>query len=213
MQIVRLLLVDDHQLFRKSLVILLSIFENKLQISEASNGLEALEVVRNNEIDIVLMDIQMPKMNGIECLKQMKETYPQTKVIILTQFDDPSLIIHLIKLRADGFLLKESHPDELERAIITVLKKGQYYTELVQETLALSLGKNGQQLAQLDISPREFQVANLLKDGCSTIEIAEKLGLSTSTISSYRKSILVKTKCRNVADLVKLLLTTGMVMK
>ena len=113
-------------------------------------------------------------------------------------------------LGADGFLLKDSSPNELEKAIATVIQDGQYFTELVHETLALNLGKNGQQLAQLDISPREFQVANLLKDGLGTNEIAEKLGLSPSTISSYRKSLMDKTKCRNVAELVKLLFITGL---
>ncbi len=153
----------------------------------------------------------MPEMNGIACLKKIKELHSQVKVIILTQFDEPALIVHLVALGADGFLLKDSSPDELEKAINAVIQDGQYFTELVHETLALNVGKNGERLAQLDISPREFQVANLLKDGLGTNEIAEKLGLAPSTISSYRKSIMDKTKSKNVAELVKLLFTTGLV--
>ena len=120
------------------------------------------------------------------------------------------MIVHLVALGADGFLLKDSSPNELEKAIATVIQDGQYFIELVHETLALNLGKNGQRLAQLDISPREFQVANLLKDGLGTNEIAEKLGLAPSTIGSYRKSIMHKTKSKNIAELVKLLFTTGL---
>ncbi|MCA6380532.1 MAG: response regulator transcription factor [Cytophagales bacterium] len=150
-------------------------------------------------------------MNGIDLLKKIKELHSQVKVIILTQFDEPALIVHLVALGADGFLLKESSPDELEKAIVTVIQDGQYFTELVHETLALNVGKNGERLAQLDISPREFQVANLLKDELGTNEIAEKLGLAPSTISSYRKSLLDKTKSKNVTELVKLLFTTGLV--
>ena len=172
--------------------------------------MNALYKLNGDQIYIVLCDIQMPNQNGIDCLKKMKELHPQVRVIILTQFDEPALIVHLVALGADGFLLKDTSPDELEKAIATVIQDGQYFTELVHETLALNLGKNGQQLAQLDISPREFQVANLLKDGLGTNEIANKLGLASATISSYRKSIMDKTKSKNVAELVKLLFTTGL---
>ena len=173
--------------------------------------MEALDKLNSDQIDIVLLDIQMPSLNGIDCLRKIKELHPQVKVIILTQFSEPALIVHLVALGADGFLLKDTGPNELEKAIATVIQDGHYFTELVHETLALNLGKNGQHLAQLDFSPREFQVANLLKDGLGTSEIAEKLGLAPSTISSYRKSIMNKTKSKNVAELVKLLFTTGLV--
>jgi two-component system response regulator DegU len=206
----KLLVVDDHQLFRRSLVRLLAIFPINLTLFEAASGLEALNTLKCEQIDIVLLDIQMPNLNGIDCLRKIKELHPQVKVIILTQFDEPALIVHLVALGTDGFLLKDSSPDELEKAIATVIQDGQYFTEVVHETLALNLGKNGQQLAQLDISPREFQVANLLKDGLGTDEIANKLGLAPATISSYRKSIMHKTKSKNIAELVKLLFTTGL---
>jgi two-component system response regulator DegU len=210
MENVNLLVVDDHQLFRKSLVRLLQVFSINLTFFEAANGFEALETLKSKKIDIVFLDIQMPEMNGIDCLKKIKALHTHIKVIVLTQFDEPALIVHLITLGADGFLLKDSNPDELEKAIRAVIQDGHYFTELVHETLALNVGKNGEHLAQLDVSPREFQVANLLKDGLGTIEIAEKLGLAPSTVSSYRKSIMQKTKCENVAQLVKLLFTTGL---
>jgi two-component system response regulator DegU len=207
----KLLVVDDHQLFRKSLVRLLEIFPINLTLIEAGSGMEALDKLNSDQIDIVLLDIQMPSLNGIDCLRKMKELHPQVKVIILTQFDEPALIVHLVALGADCFLLKDSSPNELEKAIATVIQDGQYFTELVHETLALNLGKKGQQLAQLDISPREFQVANLLKDGLSTEEIAGKLGLATFTVSSYRKTLMKKTKSKNVADLIRLLFSIGLV--
>jgi two-component system, NarL family, response regulator DegU len=210
MENVNLLVVDDHQLFRKSLVSLLAIFPINLTFFEAGSGLEALDKLNSDQIDIVLLDIQMPSLNGIDCLRKIKELHPQVKVIILTQFDEPALIVHVVALGADGFLLKDTSPNELEKAIATVIQDGQYFTELVHETLVLNLGKNGERLAQLDISPREFQVANLLKDGLGTSEIANKLGLASATISSYRKSIMDKTRCKNVAELVKLLFTTGL---
>jgi two-component system response regulator DegU len=207
----KLLVVDDHQLFRKSLVSLLAIFPINLTFFEAANGLEALETLKGNQIDIVLLDVQIPSLNDIDCLRKIKELHSQVKVIILTQFSEPALIVHLVALGADGFLLKDTSPDELEKAIVTVIRDGQYFTELVHETLALNVGKNGEHLAQLDISPREFQVANLLKDGLSTEEIAGKLGLATFTVSSYRKTLMKKTKSKNVADLIRLLFSIGLV--
>lgn len=210
MENINLLVVDDHQLFRKSLVSLLAIFPINLTFFEAGSGLEALDKLNSEQIDIVLLDIQMPSLNGIDCLRKIKELHPQVKVIILTQFDEPALIVHVVALGADGFLLKDTSPNELEKAIETVIKDGQYFTELVHETLALNVGKNGERLAQIDISPREFQVANLLKDGLGTNEIANKLGLAPATISSYRKSVMDKTKTKNTAELVKLLFTTGL---
>ncbi len=210
---VNLLVVDDHQLFRKSLVRLLATFPLNLIFFEAEDAFEALEVLKGSPINIVLLDVQMPRMNGIECLKEIKKQYPHVKVIILTQFDEPALIVHLVAVGADGFLLKDSSPNELEKALINVIQDGQYFTQQVVDTLALTKGKSGQLLAQLDISPRETQVANLLKDGLGTSEIADKLGLATSTVSSYRKSIMHKTKSKNVADLVKLLFTTGLAVK
>jgi DNA-binding NarL/FixJ family response regulator len=210
---VNLLVVDDHQLFRKSLVSLLAVFPINAKFFEAADGFEALETLKSRQIDIILLDIQMPNMNGIDSLKEIKERYPLTKVVILTQFDEPALLVRLVALGADGFLLKDSSPKELEEAIVTVIRHGHYFTELVHETLSLSLGKKGETLAQLDISPREFQVANLLKDGLDSNEIASKLGLEPSTINGYRKSVLKKTKSKNVASLVRLLFNTGLVMK
>jgi len=96
MKNVSLLVVDDHQLFRKSLVSLLAIFAIKLEFFEAGSGLEALDKLNSDQIDIVLLDIQMPNLNGIDCLKKIKELHPQVKVIILTQFDEPALIVHLV---------------------------------------------------------------------------------------------------------------------
>ncbi len=207
------MIVDDHTIFRKSLVRLLSIFIQKIHFYEAANGVEALEVLQHQRIDLALVDIQMPKMNGIDFLRHAKESYPTTRVIILTQFDEPSLIVHLIKLGADGFLLKECDPEELVLAIRQVLNEGQYYNKLVADTLDYSLSKGSKSLANLNITPREYQLAELLKDGLSSKEIAASLGLSLATVESYRKSLMEKTNSTNLAELLKILYNTGIMGK
>jgi len=207
------LIVDDHTIFRKSLVRLLSIFIKNLHFYEAANGVEAMEVLQHHRIDLALVDIQMPKMNGIDFLRHAKEGYPTTRVIILTQFDEPSLIVHLIKLGADGFLLKECDPEELVLAIRQVMNEGQYYNKLVADTLDYSLSKGTKSLANLNITPREYQLAELLKDGLSSKEIAASLGLTLATVESYRKSLMEKTNSTNLAELLKILYNTGIMGK
>ncbi|MCE2997316.1 MAG: response regulator [Cyclobacteriaceae bacterium] len=210
---IHILIVDDHTIFRKSLVRLLSIFIQNLHFYEAANGLEALEVLKHHRIDLALVDIQMPKMNGIDFLRHAKESFPTTRAIILTQFDEPSLIVHLIKLGADGFLLKECDPEELVLAIRQVIHEGQYYNKLVADTLDYALNKGVKSLANLNITPREYQIAGLIMNGLSNKEMASSLGLTPTTVESYRKSLMDKTKCNNLADLLKLLYTTGLVGK
>ncbi|MBI3218346.1 MAG: response regulator transcription factor [Bacteroidetes bacterium] len=213
MKVIHILIVDDHTIFRKSLVRLLSTFEQNLHFYEAANGLEALEVLKLNRIDLAIVDIQMPKMNGIDLLRHSKEQFPATRCIILTQFDEPSLIVHLIQLGADGFLLKECHPEELVLAIRQVRSEGQYYNKLVADTLDYALNKGRKTLANLNITPREYQVAELLKNGLTNKEIADRMGLSHPTVETYRKSLMEKTNCTNLAELLKLLYNTGLVGK
>ncbi|NOS93979.1 MAG: response regulator transcription factor [Cyclobacteriaceae bacterium] len=213
MNVTHTLIVDDHTIFRKSLIRLLSTFELNLHFYEAANGVEALEVLKLNHIHLALIDIQMPKMNGIDLLKLAKENYPATRAIILTQFDDPSLIVHLIRLGADGFLLKECDPEELVLTIRQVLHEGHYFNKLVSDTLDYALKKGTKTLANLNITPREYQLAELLRNGLSNKEIAVCLGLTSTTVESYRKSLMEKTNCSNLADLLKLLYSTGLVSK
>jgi DNA-binding NarL/FixJ family response regulator len=205
---INFLIVDDHPIFRKALVRLLSVFKQKSSFSEAENGLEALRILDTNKIDVVLLDIQMPKMNGIDCLKEIKELFPEIKVIILTQFDEPSLIVHLIQLGADGFLLKECSPEELETAIGLVLSQGKYYSEMVIDILD-NYKKKEKLLPRIDLTARELEVAKLLAIGYRTDQIGNELNLSIETISTYRKSILKKTNSPNTAALTKLLLNSG----
>ncbi|MCE2997905.1 MAG: response regulator transcription factor [Cyclobacteriaceae bacterium] len=128
-----LLIVDDHPIFRRSLVRLISLFDRNFKFFEAGNGLEALKIIEKTKIDLIILDIQMPKMNGIDCLKEAKIQAPNTKVIVLTQFDEPSLIVLLAQLGAEGFLLKECDPKELETAIDAVLTIGHYFNSVAVE--------------------------------------------------------------------------------
>ncbi len=209
MKTINLLIADDHPIFRRSLVRLISLFDRNFKFFEAGNGLEALQIVEKEKIDLILLDIQMPKMNGIECLKEVKKRSATTKVIVLTQFDEPSLIVLLAQIGAEGFLLKECDPQELETAISAVLSIGYYYNSVAEEAIKSYNQKKGLPIADLDLTTREMDISKLLVKGLSSEEIGEQLGLSALTVSSYRKSILKKTSCSNTAALTRLLLLSG----
>ncbi len=179
-------------------------------IHEAANGLEALEFLRDHPTDLILLDIQMPVLGGIETMKKIKELEFKPHVIILTQFDEVALIMHLLQLGVNGFLLKGCNPEELENAITAVIAEGHYYNEMVLDSIKKGLSKKDG-LANLDISPREFQVMALLKDGKSNKEISTKLGLTLRTIESYRKALMKKLNCKNTAELVSLVYRTGII--
>src|SRR5579859_4993039 len=203
-----ILLVDDHNLVRNALARLIGVFKFPTAIHHAVNGKEAIEFLLVNSADLVLLDIQMPVLGGIETLKKIRELGLSTRVIILTQFDEPSLIMYLLQYGANGFLLKDCKSDELENAIDHVLSEGHYYNEQALNVLKHGISmKSG--LANLDISPREFQVMILLKDGKSNKEISSRLGLTLRTIESYRKALMKKMNCRNTAELVGLVYRTG----
>jgi two-component system, NarL family, response regulator DegU len=205
---ISILLVEDHKLVRNALARLIGSFKFPIILHEAVNGQEAIVFLQDNPTDLVLLDIQMPVLGGIETLKKMKELNIGSRVIILTQFDEAALVIYLLRHGANGFLLKDCDPDELENAIAAVMREGHYYNDLVLKVLRDGMSQS-KSFASLDISPREFQVMVLLKEGKSNKEISAILGLTLRTIESYRKSLMRKTNCKNTAELVSLAYRTG----
>ena len=207
---IQILIVDDHKLFRESLCKMIQTFHFPSIFYQAANGEEALTSIHLSTIDVVLLDMQMPVLNGIGTMKRIKELPVKPLVIILTQFDDQALITNMLHLGANGFLSKDCEPEELERAILSVIKIGYFINQLTSAVIHKNISKNNE-LASIEISSRELEVMVLLKDGKSSKEIASKLGLTLHTIESYRKSLMKKTHCKNVADVVSLAYRTGMV--
>jgi DNA-binding NarL/FixJ family response regulator len=207
---VHLLITDDHKLFRESLRLTIQTFHFSAVFYHAANGEEALKIIHSHSIDVVLLDVQMPVLNGIATMKLIKELPLKPHVIILTQFDDQALITNMLHLGANGFLSKDCEPEELERAILSVMNIGYFINELTSKVIHENISKS-RDLASIEISKRELEVMVLLKDGKSSKEIASKLGLTLHTIESYRKSLMKKTHCKNVADVVSLAYRTGMV--
>jgi len=208
---IHVLIVDDHKLFRESLCLTIHSFHFPSVLYQAANGEEALILIHSRPIDVVLLDMQMPVLNGIGTMKRIKELSVKPLVIILSQFDDPALITSMLHLGVNGFLSKDCDPEELERAILSVKNNGYFINEITSSVIHENISKNSN-LASIEISSRELEVMILLKDGKSSKEIASTLKLSVHTIESYRKSLMKKTNCKNVAEVVSLAYRTGIVL-
>ena len=200
---------------RKGFVSLLNDFKGMKIVLEAGNGKELLTALKHTPCDVVLMDIEMPEMDGIVATKRALSRYPELKVLVLSQYDEQNLILHMVDKGAHGYLLKTADPEELEKAIRNVMTNGYHNSEVLTKAL-FNKEKNKKQQKALkgknaDISVRELEVLKLLCRGSTTPEIADKLFRGTRTIETHRMALLKKTKSSNVAELVAYAIRNGLV--
>jgi len=170
--------------------------------------MKALEVISSTKIDVVLLAMQMPLLNGIETMRRIRDLPAKPLVLVLTQFDDEALITYMLHLGANGFLSKDCNPEELDRAILSLMEIGYFVNELTTHALQNNIFKDQ---PSIEFSGRELEVLIFLKDGKTNKDISKKLNLSVHTIESYRKNLMKKTHCRNTAEVVSLAFRTGMV--
>lgn len=190
---IRTIVVDDHRILRDGIKALLSEMPNIEFVGEASNGEELIPLVKNCSVDLILMDINMPKMNGIDASREVLKICPSVKIIVLSMHDDIEYYDSIVQLGVDGFLLKESNYDELEKAIESIFDGRPYFSQ----ELLLKLLRARKKQAEVQITNREKEVLEFLCKGLSTAEIADKLFLSVSTIEKHRAELLVKTNSPN----------------
>jgi DNA-binding NarL/FixJ family response regulator len=201
-KIIKVAVVDDQQLFRSGVVSLLKDYEELKVIIEASNGRELMEQLKRQSPHVVLLDIEMPEMNGLEAAQLIKDKYPNIKVIILTMHNEEEFIFDLITKGAHGFLPKDKSVEEVVDAIYAVLETGKYYSAEITE--AMVNGSKGlvKSLQMSSLSDREIEIVKYICQEKTNREIAEILGFGIRTIESYRATILSKTGTRNTAGLV-----------
>lgn len=200
----RIILVDDHHLFGQSLYSLLIQMPDVQHITVFKRGQEVLDFLENNEADVVLSDLQMPEMNGIELTTQIHQHFPEVRVLILTIDDEPHKIRQAIAAGASGYLLKDTDRAELEEAIRKLYQKLPYYSEKVLKIITTNHDDKkliNNELSQ--ISSREIEVLKLIAMEYSTNEVADKLFVSVNTIESHRKSLMKKLDVKNVVGLIK----------
>lgn len=203
---VKVLLVDDLSILRLGIV---SMFEDHPSIEivgEASNGKEALEVLQHETVDVVIMDIDMPVMDGIEATALVKNRFPSVKVLIYSSEDDYEVIIEAVKAGVEGYLLKTEQMQDIERAIKTIVNGKNYLSEKLTQTVIVHLFQNKESLipaceTDCELSSREREILTLILSGQPNIEIARQLSLSKRTVETHRYRMMKKIGANNTAGL------------
>lgn len=210
---IKIIIADDHQMFIDGIKSLL-VSERDMKVTgEALNGKEVLQLLETSAADIVLLDVNMPEMDGIEATKLIRQKYPQVKILMLTMYNNSEFIFGLINAGAAGYILKNTGKAELVTAIKTVHSGKTFYSKDVTETIIQNIGQKPeeQKLVAVQLTEREKDVLKLIANEYNTQEIAEKLFISTHTVETHRKNLLSKLHAKNIAGLVKFAVQTGLI--
>ncbi len=198
---IRILIADDHAIVRHGLRQILSSSEEMVVTGEAINGLQAMQMARQGEWDVVLLDVSMPEKNGIDTLKQLKREFPKLPVLILSMHPEEHYAIRALKAGASGYLTKQSAPEQLVNAIRQVAGGKKYVSPSLAEELANAISEDSDKAPHEKLSDREYQTLVMISSGKTLSQIAEELNLSVKTVSVYRARLLEKMKLKNNAEL------------
>ncbi len=206
---IKLALVDDHTMFRQGLATVLRQVHDFDLILEAANGQEFIDKLPRRLPDVVLLDLQMPVLDGPATADYLRETYPLIKVIVLTMHDEDRMVLHLLEKGVSGYLLKDADTAEVEKAVRKVLDDGLYLTEFVSRAMLRKMTNKPTIVkpatlynSKTLLSDREKEVLKLICEGMSTAEISERIFLSPRTVEGHRLRILEKTGTKNTAGMV-----------
>ncbi len=207
MSTIKIAVVDDHNLFRKGLSAIMNQTGDFEVILEATNGRDFIEHPRFAEVEVVLLDIQMPEMDGIATTKHLRDINSDIKILILSMHDEDQFIMHLMELGANGYLLKDTDTDEVAAAIRKVMDSGIYFSDFVSRVMLRKMTKTYQKEVKIfnhktDLSARELEVLALICEGLTTTEIADRIFLSPRTVEGHRLRIMEKLDVKNTAVLV-----------
>jgi DNA-binding NarL/FixJ family response regulator len=203
MKKIKVFLVDDHKLFRNGLSLLLEGEKDIVVCGEAENGKQFCEAIQKEEPDVVLMDIEMPEMDGFETTELTCGKYPDLKVIALTMFGEEQYYLKMIEAGAKGFLLKNSDIEEVIKAIKTVFDGGTYFSQEILYNMVKNIKEVRREAGPpVQLSVREQEILDLICKGLSNTEIASELNISKRTVEKHRSNILIKTQTYNTASLV-----------
>lgn len=208
------LIADDHRIMREGLRSLLEKSGNFECIAEADDGYQAVKLAMELHPDIVVMDIAMPNLNGIEATRQIKSELPEVEVVVLSMHATRNYVLQVLQAGASAYLLKDSAFEELSTALLAISRGGMYLSPAIAKTAALAnlkAGPSGGAAGQIEhLTKRELQVLQLIAEGKSTKDIAARLELSVKTVETHRKQIMDKLEIRSIAGLTKYCIREGL---
>ncbi|MGD1971619.1 MAG: response regulator transcription factor [Desulfobacterales bacterium] len=199
---IRIIIADDHPIVRAGMKQIISEASDMMVADEASDGHTLLSKIKKENFDVVILDITMPHMDGLDVLKQLKIEKPKLPVVILSIHPEDQYALRVLKAGASAYVTKTSAPDELINAIRKVFRGGKYIGPSIAEKLAFQLDANFEEMPHEALSDREYQVLCTLASGKTVTEIADELSLSAKTVSTYRSRILEKMDMKNNAELI-----------
>ena len=209
---IKLFIVDDHEIFRNGLKMILGRLKHIDIVGEAANGNEFLDVIKTTACDVVLMDIEMPVMNGIDATTQAMKEHPGLKIIALTMFQEDDYIQSMMDAGVRGFLIKNVNKETLDKAILTVYRGGTYYSEELFNFFTKKFSEPPKiEEPEIDLTSREKEILQLLAQGLGNKEIADKLFISERTVVGHKSHLLAKTGTKSAISLLAFAIKNGLV--
>jgi DNA-binding NarL/FixJ family response regulator len=211
---IRIVVADDHAIVREGIRTVLEGVPSLQVVGEAADGKQALELAREQRPDLVVLDVSMPEMNGLEVARALREEENEAAILILSMFDDPEYVLQAVRAGADGYLLKDAGPAELREAVRTVHEGREYLSERVTHQLSVALRQEleqEQRRSRLDLlTPREREVLVEVAAGRTAREIADQFGISHRTVETHRERVMTKLRIRTIAGLTRFAMETGL---
>jgi DNA-binding NarL/FixJ family response regulator len=208
----KILVVEDHQILLESISLLISTIDDVELVGKASNGQKAMQIIEKENVDIVISDVNMPVMNGVELVWKVKQNFPKIKMLMLTVSEDAQTIKDALQAGADGYIFKSAEKEELEEAIMSLMNGKKYFND--KTIMSLAKADDEVFMPQKDalksmLTERELQILKLISQELSGIQIAEKLFISPTTVESHRKNLFSKIGVNTSVGLVKYAMKHG----
>lgn len=205
---VKVILVDDHTIVRRGLAALLQLEGGYTVVAEAANGEEALRCAAEVTADVMILDLSMPRLNGLETTRRLKRQYPQLRILLLSMYDDEAFVIQALQAGASGYILKRSMEDELFQALTAVMADDYFISSTLSMSVKMALSEES--IVEL-LTSREREILQLIAEGYNTAEIAEMLAISPHTASRHRANLMQKLDTHTQAGLVRTAIEQGLV--
>lgn len=208
---IRIIIADDHQMFIDGLKLIIQSFENIEVVGEASNGEQVLELLEKTPIEIAILDINMPGMDGIETAKAIRKKFPEIKVLMVTMYKQKEFITQLVAAGVSGYILKNTGAEELHDAIRVIHEGGEFFGEEITKEILHGMRHHASLPEPAQFSKREHEILKLLAEELTTQEIADKLFISFHTVESHRKNMLMKAGVKNTPGLIRYGIHIGLI--